>query len=433
MGIMKKRSYFEEFNVEHGSDNVSEYFLIKDEDQIIGSVYYAPVPNGDGTAIFYLGYGDKLHPYENTKEIEELKSKYPRLSVEIFKWIRKNLPQPYYAAFANEELKRALRAEPTGMRSVDITTGEPVDIHIIRRSSERFIMSSNEKVDRVKEALKEKDDEEYNNAMIDLWESISPGMGKQYIEKYHSPPKSEKELKEWANEELKKADPTGTKTMDKPEQRKKKSSVDLTPPEGVRAAARRGIKYHSEGKAGKGFESATLTRARKIAEGKELTPEHVKRMHSFFERHAGGRSEKAGKGEVTPWDVAWLAWGGNAGRSWAASKVKEMERSKESSKKKRGFMFSPQRIKDAVDNKNFKEAERLLEEYRMTLDGSRNPKEINAVLKSIKNLKEYIQRNKEAKSKCNCWDGYKRVPGTKPCAPGSCEKCDNHRKKKKKS
>ena len=24
--------------------------------------------------------------------------------------------------------------------------------------------------------------------------------------------------------------------------------------------------------------------------------------------------------------------------------------------------------------------------------------------------------------KCNCWDGYKRVPGTKPCAPGSCTK-----------
>jgi hypothetical protein len=23
---------------------------------------------------------------------------------------------------------------------------------------------------------------------------------------------------------------------------------------------------------------------------------------------------------------------------------------------------------------------------------------------------------------CNCWDGYKRVPGTKPCAPGSCAK-----------
>lgn len=30
---------------------------------------------------------------------------------------------------------------------------------------------------------------------------------------------------------------------------------------------------------------------------------------------------------------------------------------------------------------------------------------------------------------CNCWDGYCRVPGTEPCSPGSCEKCDSHRKK----
>jgi len=26
------------------------------------------------------------------------------------------------------------------------------------------------------------------------------------------------------------------------------------------------------------------------------------------------------------------------------------------------------------------------------------------------------------KKDCNCWSGYKRVPGTKPCAKGSCEK-----------
>lgn len=35
----------------------------------------------------------------------------------------------------------------------------------------------------------------------------------------------------------------------------------------------------------------------------------------------------------------------------------------------------------------------------------------------------YIAKN------CDCWEGYKRVPGTKPCAPGSCEKCDTHAKK----
>jgi hypothetical protein len=33
-----------------------------------------------------------------------------------------------------------------------------------------------------------------------------------------------------------------------------------------------------------------------------------------------------------------------------------------------------------------------------------------------------------AKGKCECWEGYERVPGTKPCAEGSCRKCDGHRK-----
>lgn len=31
------------------------------------------------------------------------------------------------------------------------------------------------------------------------------------------------------------------------------------------------------------------------------------------------------------------------------------------------------------------------------------------------------------KGKCDCWEGYERVPGTKPCAEGSCRKCDSHR------
>jgi len=38
------------------------------------------------------------------------------------------------------------------------------------------------------------------------------------------------------------------------------------------------------------------------------------------------------------------------------------------------------------------------------------------------------KRKKEASSNCKCWNGYERVPGTKPCAEGSCQKCDNHRK-----
>lgn len=111
--------------------------------------------------------------------------------------------------------------------------------------------------------------------------------------------------------------------------------VNLVPPSGVRAAAKRGLKYYEEGKAGDGFEAATADRARKIAAGEELTPEHVNRMHSFFERHAGGRSKKAKPGEVTAWDVAWLCWGGDAGRSWAAKKDAELERAAKAPKKKK--------------------------------------------------------------------------------------------------
>jgi hypothetical protein len=36
------------------------------------------------------------------------------------------------------------------------------------------------------------------------------------------------------------------------------------------------------------------------------------------------------------------------------------------------------------------------------------------------NFSEYLKEVK--KNGCNCWDNYKRVPGTKPCAPGSCVK-----------
>jgi hypothetical protein len=35
-------------------------------------------------------------------------------------------------------------------------------------------------------------------------------------------------------------------------------------------------------------------------------------------------------------------------------------------------------------------------------------------------FKEYLEETK--RTGCTCWTGYKRVPGTKPCAEGSCIK-----------
>lgn len=103
--------------------------------------------------------------------------------------------------------------------------------------------------------------------------------------------------------------------------------INLVPPMGVRNAAKRGIQLVADGKAGGGFEPATLARARKIAAGQELTPAHVKRMYSFFRRHSVDRKPNWGAaGKETPGYVAWMAWGGDPGASWSAMKVAQMKR-----------------------------------------------------------------------------------------------------------
>jgi hypothetical protein len=101
--------------------------------------------------------------------------------------------------------------------------------------------------------------------------------------------------------------------------------VDLVPTKAMRAVAERGLRLAAEGYAGDGLEDATRQRARKIVAGDELAAAHVRRMFSFFERHAGGRGD-APASEITPWDVAWALWGGDPGRVWSSRKVDELER-----------------------------------------------------------------------------------------------------------
>lgn len=101
--------------------------------------------------------------------------------------------------------------------------------------------------------------------------------------------------------------------------------MSFVPTSGMRAAARRGIKLVNEGRAGDGLESATITRARKIAEGKPLTPDHAKRMHSFFSRHAVDRKADWSKaGKETPGYTAHMLWGGDSGAAWAHKVVKKI-------------------------------------------------------------------------------------------------------------
>lgn len=65
------------------------------------------------------------------------------------------------------------------------------------------------------------------------------------------------------------------------------------------------------------------------------------------------------------------------------------------------------------------------DKYRAKMQGT------NSSPEKIKAWADAENEKIDAKmASCDCWDGYKRVPGTKPCAPGSCEKCDADRDKK---
>lgn len=101
-------------------------------------------------------------------------------------------------------------------------------------------------------------------------------------------------------------------------------------PEGAREEARRGLKWVEEGHGGDGLESATIERARKIASGAELTDEHIKRMRSFFARHAVNKGttgwSPGDKEYPSPGRVAWALWGGDPGESFAKKEAERMKR-----------------------------------------------------------------------------------------------------------
>jgi predicted ABC-type ATPase len=107
------------------------------------------------------------------------------------------------------------------------------------------------------------------------------------------------------------------------------SKADYAPPKGVREAARRAVDWINEGKAGGGFTSVGRRRASQLASGESVSIETLKRMKSFFSRHEVDKEAlgftQGEKGFPSPGRVAWDAWGGDAGFSWAKEKVAQFE------------------------------------------------------------------------------------------------------------
>jgi hypothetical protein len=100
----------------------------------------------------------------------------------------------------------------------------------------------------------------------------------------------------------------------------------VTPPEAVQAAARRGLELRAEqSPSNRGGTTVGLRRAAQLANGQPVSLSTLKRMASFFARHEVNKSAP-GWGVDSPGYQAWLLWGGNDGRTWAARMIRRLER-----------------------------------------------------------------------------------------------------------
>lgn len=105
-----------------------------------------------------------------------------------------------------------------------------------------------------------------------------------------------------------------------------------TPTSGMASAAKRALKWKSEGEPGGTL--VGLARANQLKDRDPLTASTVLRMYSFFSRHevdkqaTGFRSGE--KGFPSKGRVAWDLWGGDGGYSWSTAKRNQIMRERES-------------------------------------------------------------------------------------------------------
>ena len=92
--------------------------------------------------------------------------------------------------------------------------------------------------------------------------------------------------------------------------------VDLSPPEYMRAAARRGLELYADGEAGDGLQPATVREARLMAQG-QVSEAKWRRIGPWIARHIGDLEAVDEETPITPGLVAHLLWGSGPSRAAA--------------------------------------------------------------------------------------------------------------------
>ena len=110
----------------------------------------------------------------------------------------------------------------------------------------------------------------------------------------------------------------------------KYDEIDFSVPKSVKNELEKGLKWHEEGHSGDGLKSETVSWARRMANGSDISPDKAKKMNAWLARHESDKSGKGFKpgedGFPSPGRVAWALWGGDPAVGWSAKLVRQMER-----------------------------------------------------------------------------------------------------------
>ena len=107
-------------------------------------------------------------------------------------------------------------------------------------------------------------------------------------------------------------------------------SESFNPPAGVVSNAKRGLELRRE--FNRGGTEVGVARARSLSNGQGIPLETIRRMVSYFARHEVDKKGKDWGNASNPSAgyIAWLLWGGDAGKTWADS-ISEREKKKDKS------------------------------------------------------------------------------------------------------
>lgn len=107
---------------------------------------------------------------------------------------------------------------------------------------------------------------------------------------------------------------------------KKYEEIDFTPPKKVADEAEKGLALRRM--FDRGGTDVGVARARDLKNRERLSPDTIKRMTSYFARHEVDKKadDFGNDDDPSAGYVAWLLWGGDAGRDWSERIKADMEK-----------------------------------------------------------------------------------------------------------